>query len=490
MAISFNGIPSNLRVPFVAVEFDNSRSAQGPGLLPYRALIIGQKIAAGTALANTTVRVTSANQAATLAGRGSMLHRMAVKWFANNKSTEVFLGVLEDNAAGVAAVKTLTFTGTATAPGTLSLYIAGDLVQVAVASGDTATIAAASAAAAVNASLDLPVTASAALGVLTLTARNKGAVSQDIDVRLNYQDTEATPTGLAAVIANGAAGATNPLLTTLIAALGDTWYQVIAQPFTDATSLTALETELASRFGPLRMIDGVAFTGAKGTVSTLGTLGDSRNSPHISILSQAGRNPLTSPSEYATAVAASVAFSANIDPARPFQTLPVVGVRSPVEADLFTLQERNLLLFDGISTSRVAAGGVVQIERLVTTYQTAPSGAADTSYYDVTTMLTLLYLRFSFRNLILAKYPRHKLASDGAKFGPGQAVLTPRIGKAEAVNWFRQMEELGLVENFDQFKADLVVERNTLDPNRLDFLLPPDLINSFIVGAVNTQFRL
>jgi phage tail sheath gpL-like len=35
-----------------------------------------------------------------------------------------------------------------------------------------------------------------------------------------------------------------------------------------------------------------------------------------------------------------------------------------------------------------------------------------------------------------------------------------------------------------------VVERNAADPNRLDFLLPPDLINGFIVGAANIQFRL
>jgi phage tail sheath gpL-like len=105
-------------------------------------------------------------------------------------------------------------------------------------------------------------------------------------------------------------------------------------------------------------------------------------------------------------------------------------------------------------------------------------------------MLTLLYLRFTFRNRLLGRYPRHKLASDGTRFGAGQAVITPKIGKAEAVAWFRDMEELGLVENFDQFKTDLVVERNVADPNRLDFLLPPDLINGFIVGAANIQFRL
>jgi phage tail sheath gpL-like len=63
-------------------------------------------------------------------------------------------------------------------------------------------------------------------------------------------------------------------------------------------------------------------------------------------------------------------------------------------------------------------------------------------------------------------------------------------GKAEAIMWFRQMEELGLVENYDQFKADLVVQRNISDPNRLDFLLPPDLMNQLIVTGAQIQFRL
>jgi phage tail sheath gpL-like len=168
----------------------------------------------------------------------------------------------------------------------------------------------------------------------------------------------------------------------------------------------------------------------------------------------------------------------------------VKGVKAPAEADRFTLTERNLALYDGVGTTRVAAGGEVQLERIVTTYQANAAGAADTSYLDVTTMLTLLYLRYSFRNRILVRYPRHKLANDGTRFGAGQAVITPKIGKAEAVGWFREMEELGLVEGFEQFKNDLVVERNASDPNRLDFLLPPDLINAFVIGAASLQFRL
>lgn len=490
MTISFSSVPSNLRVPFVAAEFDASRAQQGPTLLPYRVLILGQKRTAGTAAANSLQKVTTADQVATLAGRGSMLHRQAKAFFANNRFTEAWIGVLDDAAAGVAATGTITVTGPATAAGTINLYVGGERVQVAVASGDIATAVATAIAAAVNANLDLPVTAGAVGAVVTITHRHKGEVGNDVDLRVNYQDGEKLPAGVSLAFVAMAAGATNPTLTTLIAALGDTWFHVWAHGYKDGTSLTAIEAELASRFGPMRMIDAVAITSASGTQGTLGTLGDTRNSPHSVIVAQPGKAPLTPPSEFAAAVAGVVAFHANIDPARPLQTLPISGVKAPAEADLFTLVERNLALYDGIGTTKVAAGGVVQLERLVTTYQTNAAGAADTSYLDVTTMLTLLYLRYAFRNRILGRYPRHKLANDGTRFGAGQAVITPKLGKAEAVAWFREMEELGLVENFDQFKTDLVVERNVSDPTRLDFLLPPDLINGLIVGAANIQFRL
>jgi len=489
MAISFNSVPSNLRIPFVAAEFDASRAQQGPAVLTYRGLILGQKTSAGTATANTLHKVTSADQVATLAGRGSQLHRMAKKWFANNKSTEVYVGVLEDAGAGVAASGTLTVTGPATASGTLSIYIAGELVQVPVASGDAASAIATAIKDAITAATELPVTAAVNSAVVTVTARNKGANGNDIDIRLNYQDGEATPAGVAVAIVAMASGSTPPTLTTMLAAMGDTWFNVLAHPYTDATSLSAIEAELASRFGPMRMIDGVAFTGSKGSASTLGTMGDTRNSQHSCIVAQAGESPLTPPCEFAAAVAAVVSYYGAADPARPFQTLEVADVRAPAEADLFTNTERNLLLFDGIATTRVGAGGVVQLERLITTYKTNAAGSTDTAYLDVTTMLTLMYARYSFRARMAAKYPRSKVANDGTRFGAGQAVVTPKIIKAEAVAWFRDLEELGLFENFDQFKRDLVVERNAQDPNRLDVLLPPDLINQLIVTAVQIQFR-
>jgi phage tail sheath gpL-like len=488
--VSFNQIPSNLRVPFTAVEIDNTRASQGPALLPYRVLLIGQKTSSGTATANTLHRVTSADQVVTHAGRGSQLHRMARAFFANNQSTETWVGVLADDSGGTAAAGTITVTGPATAAGTLSLWVAGERLTVAVASGDAQNAIATAIGAAINAATNLPITASVATNVVTWTYRHKGTAGNDTDLRLNYQDGEATPAGVSLAFADTVTGATNPSLSSLIAAMGDTWFHLIAHPYTDATSLSALETELSSRYGPLRMIDGVAITSAAGSVSTLGTLGDTRNSPHSVIVSQAGENPLTPPAEFATAVAAVVASNAPSDPARPLQTLAIVGVQPPAEADLFTLQERNLLLYDGIGTVKVAVGGVVQVERLVTTYQTNAAGSADTSYLDITTMLTVLYLRYSFRTQIQTRFDRHKLLDDGTRVVAGQAIITPKIGKAEAVSWFQAMEGLGLVEGLEQFKRDVICERDGSDPNRLSWVLPANIANQFIVGAVKLQFIL
>lgn len=46
------------------------------------------------------------------------------------------------------------------------------------------------------------------------------------------------------------------------------------------------------------------------------------------------------------------------------------------------------------------------------------------------------------------------------------------------------------MENFDQYKADLIVERNKDDRNRVDVLSPPDLVNQFRIFAMKIGFVL
>lgn len=491
MTIEFNGIPSNLRVPFVYVEFDNSRAVQGPSSQPFKNLIMGQRLTTGTVAALTPVLVTSVDQAKTFFGAGSMLHEMLGSLFKANQITETWAIALDDNASGVKSAGSISITGPATANGTLNLYIGGVLVPVGVSSGDAATAIATAVAAAIAANTSLPITA-AVDGTnafqVNITYRHKGIVGNFLDIRLNYQDGDVFPVGVAATVVPMSAGTLNPDISAALAVLGDAQYNCIATPYNDAANLTALETELDSRFGPLKQNDGHAFGASNVSYSSVATLGNGRNSPHLSILGVTG-SP-TPPWRWAAALCGIASYNLSIDPARPLQTLAVPGVLPPLPVDRKNLSERNIWLFDGISTFNVDSGGVCRLERIITTYKTNPAGGADISYLDVETMFTLSYLRYDWRNYVLSKYPRHKLADDGVRVAPGQAIVTPKLMKAEAIAKFVQWGELGLVEGVDQFKADLIVERNVSDPNRLDIMLPPNLVNQFRVMGAQIGFLL
>lgn len=482
-------IPSNLRTPFMFIEFDSSRAFQGPAILEYKGLMIGNRLAAGTKAEKRIDLVTSADQADEFYGAGSVLAKMIRSWFSNNNTTPLYVASLDDNVSGVAATGTIAIVGTASADGTLSLYIAGKRLAIAVSNGDTPTDIGDAIDTAVAADSSLPVTSSNSTGTVTFTAKNKGETGNNIDIRVNYADGEVLPSGVTgATVTPMASGANNPDIQDIIDILGDEWYQIICSPYADTTNLTAIETELADRFGPTRMIDGMYVTSKADTVANLATFGNSRNSPHVTCIHS--QKVLQTPWEVASAYAGRISAEGSADPARPFQTLELVGILPPAVTERFTQTENNTLLYDGISTFTVDTASKVRIQRAITMYQKNAAGATDIAYLDVNTLLTLMYLRYDFRNMMLTKYPRAKLADDGVRVQPGMSIITPKIGKSEAIAKFRQWEFLGLVENIDQFKNDLVVTRNVSDPNRLDFILPPDLINQFRVGGVTVQFLL
>lgn len=487
-------ISTDLRVPFVYVEFDPSRAFQGPSILRYKVLLVGGRLAAGLRPELKIDKITSYSQAMSLYGAGSQLARMFKRFFENNRISDVYGCSLADAGSGAKASGSFVLGGTATADGNFVAYIGGERVSVSVSALTTASQIATALTAAIQGDTEKPVTAGAVGGTVTCTAKNAGECGNEIDLRINYNDGEELPAGITCTV-NGSGtqgvmsgGVNNPTIQSVIDILGDEWYNIICAPYWDATNMTAIEAELADRFGPLRMIDAVYVTSRMGTVGTLSSWGNGKNSPHISVI-HSQKVPCVS-SEVAVAYAAQLAKEGQADPARPFQTLELVNILPPVVEDRFTLAENNSLLFDGISTFYTDNGGKVRIQRAITQYQRNSVGAEDIAYLDVNTMLTLMFLRYDFRNQILTKYSRAKLADDGIQVGPGQQVMTPKLGKSEAINIFRGWERLGLAENIDQFKNDLVCVRSTVDPNRLEWILPPDLVNQFRVGAATIQFLL
>ena len=489
MTISFNQIPSNLRVPLFYAEFDNSLANQGGAQQPYRVLMMGTKLAAGTQAALEKVLVTNEDQAYSLFGQGSILADMVASFLANNKFTELHCVALEEDAAGVAAAGSIKFAGAPTEAGTIAFQIGGRSIKVAVSLASTPATLATALAAAINADAKCVVEAEVDgtdTALVNITCKTKGAFGNEIKLSDSYYSGEAIPAGLTLTYIQMAGGATNPDVDDVWPVIGDDQFILVVSPFMDAENLGKIETQLATRFGPTKMNDGYHIGCVRGTVGDLTTVGQSYNSQFNLIMGVAGPS---NPWKWASSIVAQIALSASIDPARPFQTLVLSGIMAPKESERFTLEERNILLENGISTYFVDAGGKVNIEVIVTTYKENSFGSADESYKYLNTPLTLSYLRYDLKATITSKFPRHKLVKNGTRLNPGQAAVSPNDIKGELIAKYREWEGKGLVENFDLFKENLIVEINGDNPNRVDVLLPPDLVNQLVVFAAKVQFR-
>src|SRR5215218_8613187 len=358
MPVAFNKIPANLRLPGVFIETDPSKASRSDD--PGRILVIGQLLATGTAVAGVPVPVTSVSDAKAQFGVGSMLASMIDAVRLADPFGLLWALPLADAGGAVAATGSITVTAAPTAPGVIPLYISGVAVPIAVA---------------INANADLPVTAVPAVGVVTLTARNKGTMGNDIDVRyawLGAAGGEALPTAYVGAIVAMNGGTTDPTITAGMAALGDQTYDFIAMPYTDAANLNAARdamNDTTGRWAFNRMVWGHVFTAQRATVSQAVTFGLGRNDPHTTVLAYS-----LSPTPVWRWVAGYVGASAVVlrnDPARPVQGIEVPGLLAPPlgSAGRFTMSERQTLLFSGISTYTASFDGIVRIERLISTYQ-------------------------------------------------------------------------------------------------------------------------
>ncbi|QGY57425.1 phage tail protein [Pantoea agglomerans] len=491
MSVSFPTIPSDLRVPLFWAEMDNSEANTTQDSSP--SLLIGLASADSSIVKNKLTIMPSAALAGKVAGRGSQLARMVARYRAVDPFGELWV-IAVPEPDGETAKGTVTLTGNAQASGSLNLYIGAVRVQAAVVTGDAPSAVAATLATAVNANADLPVTAAAAAGVVTLTARHKGLTGNSIPLAMNYYGTvgsETTPDGVNVVIAAMAGGAGSPSLSATIAAMGDEPFDFIGTPFSDSSSLAALALEMndsSGRWGYARQLFGHVYTAKIGTLSDLVAFGDTMNNQHITV---AGYEPAvqTAADELVALRTARNAVFIRIDPARPTQTGELTGALPAPAGSRFIQSEQQSLLKHGIATA-YAESGVLRMQRDITTYQKNSYGVADDSYLDSETLHTSAYVIRQLKSIITSKYPRHKLANDGTRFGDGQAVVTPAVIKGEMCSAYKKMERSAIVENFEIFKQHLVVERNASNSDRVDVLFPPDYVNQLRVFALLNQFRL
>lgn len=482
--VLFNAIPGNTLVPFTYFEVNSGGS---PFEGQARLLLIGQKLTAGAAPAGVPYGpVQSERELIGLVGVGSMLVGMFRAARRNAAFQPIWILPLAE-PAGSAASGTLTVN---TAPGVTSVgvvRVCGERLTIQTLASDTPTQVAANIAAAINAAL-LPVTATAASAVVTVTARHAGLTSNGLDLTLPLGEVNAF-IGKATIVAlSGGAG--TPSLTTPLANCGDDEFDWIAAPYTDTTSLDALRaffSDVAGRWSPSKLLFGHAITAAYGTLSTLVTLGNSRNDRHVSILgSQVAPLPVWERAAMLAGIAASHLSDAP-ELSRPLQTLEMVGDLPPDDRSLWwSIPDRQALYVDGISATKVASNdNVVRVDRVVTTEQVDANGVPDTTFRNIETMGQMMFVVRFFRAAVTANHARQGLVDDGGNPAGLPELTTPSDVKRTLIHAYQALVDLGVLEKPDLFAQFVVVARDPNNPDRLNAYLPVDVVNQLRVFAGN-----
>jgi len=506
MAVSTN-IPEAWRIPLFWANVDGSMAGTLTETLS--ALLVGQVTTAGTLPSNlmgTAVAIGSAAQAQALFGAGSMLAAMVEAFFAVNTTQLLYCLPVADPSGGVKAAGSISISSAPTASGVLSIYITDQLVQITVGSTDTPSTIATNLTAAINAIATLPVTA-ALDGTnnfeVDLTCNWKGLTGNDIEITPNYLGVnggQVLPAGLTLTIVAMASGAGEPIFTSAIAAIQMQEFDFVGFPYTDTGSQAAWATEYgfgsggrwnytrqqygfcvnASRFAP---------SGGDNGYAAAITWGLSQNAPVIStmVIEASAPSPVWN---WAAAYCAAAALGFSDDPARPLQTLELTGLLPAPLQSRFSQTQLNNLANSGLAIQAVAPDGNPMIMREQTQYQLNSYGQSDSAFGLLTILATLAEILRRLKSSITTKYPRVKLVPDGTRLGPGQAAVSPSIVAAELVAEYAGLEYDGLATNIDVFKANLVVEIDDQNPNRLNVLYPPQLAGQLRQFAALCQYRL
>ena len=514
MSISFSEIPADNLVPMFMTEFDNSNAAKG-GAMPWKNLLIGQALSANSANTGTLKLITSDEQADALYGAGSQIARMIRAFRKNTRNSELWALAVADGTTAATGSIAVSFSGSASvAPksGAIRLMIGGQSVNADVVAGKTAVEVATAIVEAINSNSQLPVTANnivivpgntededatndedtpTATATVTLTAKNGGTCGQGIDIRYNHYQGQELPQGvqLAITAMTGGGSDTSYVTANVANIIRGTWFNAIVVGSDDATNVAEIKRILDDRWTATVQQTGVVFfvPNELNTNDSLAGLDDDYDS-QVVVIPALPKTP-TPGFEVAAAVLGCISPKALNDPAQPLSNWPVAGIVAPRETDRNSLEENNRLLKAGLALLTCGNDGTVYLKRVVTTYKHNAAGAKDTSYQQLEKVFTLSFLRWDWNNYLAGRYPHAKLADDGTDFGPGQVIMTPKLGEAELLGRYEYWISKGLVQDYATFKANLVVARDPDDDTALQFLIPADLIDQFFIGKSKIQFK-
>ena len=464
--INFEKIPASTRKPGVYAEWNTKLAVRNLPTNRQRVLLIAQHTTDLGAVSALT-DVYSAAEVAERYGAGSQAHLMAdaaIKAYANAALSII---TLADHSAGVAASGKITITGNATTQGVLRVGIGNaDVLMVPVAAGDSADTVGKAVKAAIAAQPGLPVSAAEAAGVVTITAKNKGAEGNAIRLLA-----ACTAAGISTTVTAMAGGLVNPDIQPALTAVIAEGHHIVACGINDETNLLKLRAHLDTVASPMEKRWAIGVYGQTGTLAQATTLAGRLNHGHI--VSAWYRGTPSLPCELAAAFAAVMASEE--DPARPLNTLALnsIGVCESKDKTMRTEQEN--ALYNGVTPIETSpAGTQAQIVRAITTYTKTANGTADESLLDVTTVRTLIYVSRACVDRIALRFPRDKLSD-----------RTPPRVRSELIDVLMRCEELEILERVEENLPKLIVERDLQNTGMLNCRIPSDVVNGLhVVGMV------
>lgn len=494
--IPFTQIPQPpYQTPGTYVEVQPSYAQVGLLPWPANALIMGQMLSTGSAVANKVYAVTRLADATALFGSGSQLEAMARRFLAANGFIPLNMAALADAAGATKATGNFAITGTWTASGTLPLYLHGVYVPVAIGVGDTAATVAANAVAAINDFANPVLQVTAAQGTsgqnneIILTARHGGLIGNNIALEVAAGPGDALPAGMIVTVTAMSGGATNPTIATIIDAITGVWFTDIVIGWQDNANLSALTAELANRYNAMEGLDAHAYTCVTGSYSQQLAAQTGLNSPWLSAIGMVA--PPSPPWEIAASLGAVASLNLTNDPARQLRGLALPGIVGDRAANRLTAEEKELELEGGICPFDTDADGTVVLKRVPTTYLTNSQGVADPAWHDIMVPKVMSRVRYDWKTYTALLYPRNKLADDGSVASEyDSSVVTPSRMKASWAARETLYEQSGWLENGAVLNRQAVFARDANDRNRMDCSIPVQIIGNLMVLATLLQFEV
>jgi phage tail sheath gpL-like len=304
-SIPIAGVPSTYRTPG---SYFQILPAQGPATAAAGErypIFVMPMLPSGTWTPGVIYEVTNEGQAETGGGAGSMIHRACRRFLRANTRSKLFVKPFAASS-GVGLVEAdldITWVTDPTAQGVTAVWVCGEKFEVGFTDLSTVTTIAAEMAVKINAALHLPVTATSALGVLTLEAK-MGGVSQgdgttgvirvhvDIDQGVgttvsteNGGVTDALGLGTATAGVDGAVTEAAGLATAL-SELESVWHYYKAISAIDATSLGHLSLHIATVSQPIPGLVSRGFAAITGTIAAAAVLAIGENNERLELFQQ------------------------------------------------------------------------------------------------------------------------------------------------------------------------------------------------------------